>query len=66
MMASKARLFSDEDALQKIFECADPGAAKALGRKVKNFDGDVWLANCRRLVTDGNVAKLRIIHYKSF
>ena len=56
-MASKARLFADDETLQQILESADPKTAKALGRKVKNFDDNVWKANCRRLVTEGNVAK---------
>ena len=25
---------------------------------MKNFDDDVWKANCRQLVTEGNMAKL--------
>ena len=57
MMASKARLFGDDEILQQILESADPKTAKALGRKVKNFDDDVWKSRCRRLVTEGNVAK---------
>lgn len=57
MMASKARLFGDDETLKQILESADPKTAKALGRQVKHFDGDVWTENCRRLVTEGNVAK---------
>ena len=57
MMASKARLFSDDESLGLILTSPDPKTAKALGRKVKGFDGDLWDANCRRLVTEGNVAK---------
>lgn len=57
MMASKARLFGDDETLQQILECQDPKTAKALGRKVKDFDEDVWKSNCRQLVTEGNVAK---------
>lgn len=57
MMASKARLFADDDTLQQILEAADPKTAKALGRQVKDFDDKIWTENCRRLVTEGNVAK---------
>lgn len=57
MMAGKARLFGDEDSLIQILESPDPKTAKALGRKVKNFDGAKWEANARRLVTEGNIAK---------
>ncbi|MEX1026488.1 MAG: NADAR family protein [Candidatus Paceibacterota bacterium] len=57
MMASKARLFGDEEVLNQILQAPDPKAAKALGRKVKNFDDVVWKENARRLVTEGNLAK---------
>ena len=57
MMAAKARLFRDEESLVQILESSDPKTAKALGRKVKNFDGSVWGQNARRLVTEGNIAK---------
>ena len=57
MMASKARLFGDEKTLTEILAASDPKTAKALGRKVKNFDDAVWKANARRLVTEGNLAK---------
>lgn len=57
MMASKARLFGDDESLAKILASSDPKTAKALGRAVKNFDDDVWKANTRRLVTEGNIAK---------
>ena len=57
MMAAKARLFGDEESLLQILESSDPKAAKALGRKVKNFDSSVWDENARRLVTEGNIAK---------
>ena len=56
-MASKARLFADNESLQQILESSDPKTAKALGRQVKNFDNKTWKENCRRLVTEGNVAK---------
>jgi hypothetical protein len=57
MMASKARLFEDEESLAKILDASEPKTAKALGRKVKNFDGTVWNEHARRLVTQGNIAK---------
>jgi len=57
MMASKAGLFGDEDALQKILATEDPKSAKAIGRMVKNFDDGIWKEQARRLVTQGNVAK---------
>lgn len=57
MMAAKARLFGDDESLGEILRAAEPRAAKALGRKVKNFDETLWKAEARRLVTQGNVAK---------
>ena len=57
MMAAKARLFKDEEMLEQILSAPDPKSAKALGRKVRNFDSELWKANARRLVTEGNVAK---------
>ncbi|HZZ82153.1 MAG TPA: NADAR family protein [Gemmataceae bacterium] len=57
MMASKARLFGDDETLQQILSAADPKDAKALGRQVRNFDNEVWTKSCRQLVTQGNVAK---------
>jgi ribA/ribD-fused uncharacterized protein len=57
MMASKAKLFCDSEILAQILEAPDPRSAKALGRKVRNFDDKVWKANARRLVTEGNIHK---------
>lgn len=57
MMASKARLFKDDESLAQILRSSRPNEAKALGRKVRNFDEDSWKKNSRRLVTEGNVAK---------
>ena len=57
MMASKAKLFEDGESLQQILTSPDPKTAKALGRQVRNFDDKAWKANCRRLVTEGNLAK---------
>lgn len=38
MMVSKARLFHDREALQRILASDSPGAAKAAGRTVQGFD----------------------------
>ena len=57
MMAGKARLFDDEEALQRILVAPDPKSAKAIGREVRGFDDARWKANARRLVTEGNVHK---------
>ena len=57
MMAGKARLFSDESALEKILEASDPGVQKAWGRKVKGFDQQRWEAARIEIVYRGNRAK---------
>ncbi len=59
MMAEKARLFGDSAAVDAILAASDPKAAKALGRKVKNFDGQLWADRCREIVTRGNIEKFR-------
>lgn len=57
MMAGKARLFGDHDALDAILAAADPGNAKALGRTVRGFDDGRWEAHRAELVVEGNVHK---------
>lgn len=42
MMVEKARLFGDEEIAKKMLATTDPKKHKALGRKVKGFDGGVW------------------------
>lgn len=57
MMASKARLFGDDEMLQRILESRHPDQAKKLGRQVRGFDEATWREHRVRLVTEGNVAK---------
>jgi ribA/ribD-fused uncharacterized protein len=57
MMAGKARLFEDEEALARILEAATPAEAKNLGRTVRGFDDERWAAACFGLVAAGNAAK---------
>lgn len=57
MMAEKARLFGDESALARVFAKDDPGAAKAAGRTVRNFDETLWLQHRFGIVVRGNRAK---------
>lgn len=59
MMAEKARLFGDTEMLAEIIEAPDPHEAKKLGRKVRNFDAEVWSAKCFEIVVSGNVEKFR-------
>lgn len=57
MMAEKARLFGDEASRTQILAAASPGAAKALGRKVKGFDEPVWLEHRFDIVVRASRAK---------
>lgn len=56
-MAEKARLFGDNDSLLKIMEADHPAEQKRLGRKVKNFNPDLWNLAAIPLVTKGVYAK---------
>lgn len=57
MMAAKARLFGDDGLVPEILAASHPSEAKALGRKVRGFDDDVWARHRFDLVVAGNVAK---------
>lgn len=57
MMAEKARLFNDEESLTKIMETNSPAKAKGLGRRVKNWNQELWDENKYRIVLHGNLAK---------
>jgi ribA/ribD-fused uncharacterized protein len=59
MMAGKARLFRDDQALAAVLAAADPRAAKAAGRSVRGFDEEAWAAARFDLVVAGNLAKFR-------
>lgn len=57
MMAEKARLFQDEEMLDRIMHAKYPKEIKAYGRAVKNFSQAVWENACYELVKRGNLAK---------
>ena len=57
MMASKARLFGDEEALGRILQAKAPLECKRIGREVRGFDDVLWRHHRFDLVTVGNVAK---------
>lgn len=57
MMAEKARLFKDNEALGKIMKSNHPKQMKDLGRKVKNFDEDLWIKKRYSIILNGNYAK---------
>lgn len=57
MMAEKALLFNDHKIFEAIITAETPGKAKALGRQVKNFDLNIWIANRCKIVVQGNLLK---------
>jgi ribA/ribD-fused uncharacterized protein len=57
MMAAKAKLFNDQEALEAIMKSKDPREQKATGRKVKNFNPEQWEAIAKDVVTRANMAK---------
>ena len=57
MMAAKARLFGDQDALGAILGAEGPLTCKKIGRTVRNYDDGQWSAARFDLVVVGNSAK---------
>ena len=56
-MAAKARLSGDAEAVGKILAAPHPGAAKALGRRVRGFEEQLWAEHRFDVVVAGNMAK---------
>ncbi|WP_300758454.1 NADAR family protein [uncultured Brachyspira sp.] len=57
MMYNKALLFDDKDIANEILNNNQPKAIKELGRKVKNFDDEVWDKMKYQIVFTGNYYK---------
>lgn len=57
MMVEKARIFGDEATRQEILLASDPAIIKKLGRKVCNFDADIWNEKSIEVVYNGNLQK---------
>ena len=57
MMYKKAMLFGDEDTAVMILKADMPKSAKFYGRKVKNFNDEVWNAHKFSIVRKGNLLK---------
>ena len=57
MMYAKAKLFGDEEIAKEILTESKPNKIKALGRKVKNFDDNVWHQNREKIMYDAVFAK---------
>ncbi len=56
-MAQKARTFGDMEALEQVLAAATPEDVKKIGRRVKNFNADVWNERSIEVVLQGNIAK---------
>lgn len=57
MMASKAKLFKDEDVYNEIMSADNPRDYKKLGRKIRGFESKIWDAHKYDIVVEGNEAK---------
>ncbi len=57
MMYQKALLFGDKQAADDILKVESPAEAKKLGRKVKNFQEEIWLEKRFQIVVEGNLLK---------
>lgn len=59
MMYSKAMLFGDMEAAEKIMASHNPKTQKAIGRKVKNYDNHKWESVRKQIVKRGLREKFR-------
>ncbi|MFI2645070.1 NADAR family protein [Streptomyces sp. NPDC018610] len=57
MMAGKARLFRDAEALERVLAAGHPSEAKNAGRLVRGFDERVWARERFAIVVTGSVHK---------
>ncbi|WP_369249539.1 NADAR family protein [Streptomyces sp. R41] len=57
MMASKARLFGDEEAERRVLAASNPALAKKAGRLVRGFDEAIWERERFGIVVEGSVHK---------
>ena len=62
MMASKARLFGDDEILKQILACDNPKQIKDFGSKVRGFDEAVWNKFKYAIVLLGNWHKFNQNH----
>jgi ribA/ribD-fused uncharacterized protein len=57
MMAAKARLFDDIEILKLILQANSPNEAKGLGRKIENFNSEIWDHHKYQIVVQANLLK---------
>lgn len=58
-MASKAKLFNDNDAYRRIRQYSNPAKCKEEGRLVKNYNEQIWQKNINHVLYKGNYAKFK-------
>ena len=59
MMAHKAGLFGDGEAMQAILSTDDPAEIKAWGRRVRGYNDRIWNGLRQIIVYEGLVEKFR-------
>lgn len=57
MMAEKARVFGDEEAVARVLAATSPADAKAIGREVRAYDDATWSRVRSEAVVRGNLGK---------
>lgn len=62
MMGKKALLFNDNEIYEKVMKTVQPSDVKSLGRKIKNFDEELWSSKCFDIVVNGNYHKFSQNH----
>ncbi|KAG9002176.1 hypothetical protein FRB93_011802 [Tulasnella sp. JGI-2019a] len=59
MMYHKAVLFEDAAIAEEILATTDPKKTRALGRRISNFDEEIWEMKRYDIVLAGNIAKFK-------
>jgi ribA/ribD-fused uncharacterized protein len=59
MMYSKAMLFKDTDVAEMIMDQGHPRKQKFLGRQVRGYDDQIWMAECENIMLPGLVSKFQ-------
>lgn len=65
IMYHKAILFKDYPSAKMILKSTNPKEAKALGRKVKNFNSKIWDENKMQIMINGLMLKFQIPEFKN-
>jgi hypothetical protein len=59
MMHQKALLFGDHETASEIIQETSPMRTQALGRKVKNFNKELWVESRDKIVEEGSCYKFK-------